>query len=101
MHERPRRGGHHSEVCLPLQDLSRLGQTVGGQVFLDQLKELLLGEADVGLGNDGGPVQGLEGEVALVGTEQSPSAVIVGPRHHCHELVGGLLELDMFYPLVE
>ena len=103
MHEGFGRGGHNGEVCFPLQNLSRFSQTVGGEVLLDELEELLLGEADVGLGDDGGAVQRLEGEdVPLGGAAQAArAAVVVGLRDHRHEVVGVLLELDVLDALVE
>ena len=75
MHEGFGRGGHNGEVCFPLQNLSRFSQTVGGEVLLDELEELLLGEADLGLGDDGRPVQSLQGEVPLGGAVQATGTV--------------------------
>ena len=75
MDERPRRGGHDGEIGLPLKDLGRLRQPVGGEVLLDELEELLLREADLGLGDDGRPVKRLQRKVTLRGAAQAAGTV--------------------------
>lgn len=90
------RDGPRSEAGFALERPRRVRQAVTAQVLVHQLQQLLLGEPDFGLRDDGGPVKHLEGEVVVA----RETRFGLGTANQLQQLVRVVLEFDVLAAFV-